>query len=131
VCRRFATLLAHLQGSKGAAPTALEIIVIATPALPGWADVWRAALRALTDDRWYPTSRSSACLLAVTRAIAGGLVVETERELHLPGRIGIRGGVGSEARTIGYGAIGLLEVGGIEDVEGFDTELELARFRPQ
>jgi IS30 family transposase len=57
VCRRFVTLLAPLQRSKGAAPTALprqagagDIIVIATPALPGWADVWRAALRALTDE---------------------------------------------------------------------------------
>jgi hypothetical protein len=32
----------------GAAPTALRIMMIDNPALSGWADVWRSALRALT-----------------------------------------------------------------------------------
>jgi hypothetical protein len=56
------------------------------------------------------------------------LVVEAERELYLAGGIGIRGCVSAEACSIGDGAIGLLKVCGVEDVEGFDTELQLARF---
>ena len=59
---------------------------------------------------------------------SGLLVVETERELYLAGGIGIRGRVSAEACSIGDGAIGLLKVCGVEDVEGFDTELQFARF---
>ena len=56
------------------------------------------------------------------------LVVETERELYLAGGVGICRRVSAEACSIGDGAIGLLKVRGVEDVEGFDTEFQLARF---
>jgi hypothetical protein len=56
------------------------------------------------------------------------LVVETEGELYLAGGIGICRRVSAEACSIGDGAIGLLKVCGVEDVEGFDTELQFAVF---
>jgi len=36
------------DNAYSAAPTALKVTIIDVPALPGWADVWRTALRAST-----------------------------------------------------------------------------------
>src|ERR1700733_14070790 len=56
---------------------------------------------------------------------------EAKRELHLSGGIDDRRTVSTEAGTVGDGAVGILKVGRVENVESFGTELELGRLRPE
>jgi hypothetical protein len=63
---------------RSAAPTALGIAMIDTPALPGWANVWRPALRALTTRQIRKFS--------VAPAIRDLLVLSNPTQDYVPGR---------------------------------------------